>query len=252
MDDESIYGLIPLQPNPPAKTERYKSVFHEAVRDEVKLNKALSKTMGAAKVPLSDTKNFLKKKQSEPQEKKKFVRPNVDQKKPPVPKRDENPVMGIKSNKNFLQTNAVDTIMSVAKKPEPRYVDTSGGTINNLNSSGLVPTYTKKEDYGSVPKYLVKRKAMNQENQEAFQNYLKEQRDRGALCKIGDEERQVILNGLKKNWSELHLQYQGLSVVTDTAPKKARKERMEAEMKQLEKYIDTIEKHRVIYVTDNF
>ena len=31
-----------------------------------------------------------------------------------------------------------------------------------------------------------------------------------------------MLDGLKKNWEELHLQYQGLSVVTDTAPKKAR------------------------------
>ena len=31
-----------------------------------------------------------------------------------------------------------------------------------------------------------------------------------------------------------------------------RKERMEAEMKQLEKDIETIEKHKVIYVTDNF
>ena len=34
--------------------------------------------------------------------------------------------------------------------------------------------------------------------------------------------RQKTLDGLKKNWEELHLQYQGLSVVTDTAPKKAR------------------------------
>ena len=34
--------------------------------------------------------------------------------------------------------------------------------------------------------------------------------------------RLVTLDGLKKNWEELHLQYQGLSVVTDTAPKKAR------------------------------
>ena len=64
--------------------------------------------------------------------------------------------------------------------------------------------------------------------------------------------RQGILDGLKKNWEELHHQYQGLSVVTDTAPKKARKERMEAEMKQLERDIETIEKHKVIYIANNF
>lgn len=64
--------------------------------------------------------------------------------------------------------------------------------------------------------------------------------------------RQDILDGLKKNWEELHHQYQGLSVVTDTAPKKARKERMEAEMKQLERDIETIEKHKVIYIANPF
>jgi len=61
----------------------------------------------------------------------------------------------------------------------------------------------------------------------------------GALVKITNEERFVIylviilkllvflcrdeiLAGLKKNWEQLHHQYQGLSVVTDTVPKKAR------------------------------
>ena len=60
--------------------------------------------------------------------------------------------------------------------------------------------------------------------------------------------REELLAGLKKNWETLHHQYQGLSVVTDTAPKKARKERMEAEMKQLERDIELIERHRVIFV----
>ena len=64
------------------------------------------------------------------------------------------------------------------------------------------------------------------------------------------EARQKTYNilGLKKNWEELHHQYQGLSVVTDTAPKKNRKERMEAEMKQLERDIEMIEKHDAIFI----
>ena len=57
-----------------------------------------------------------------------------------------------------------------------------------------------------------------------------------------------MIDGLKKNWEELHHQYQGLSVVTDTTPKKNRKERMEAELKQLEMDIDLLEKHTVIYI----
>lgn len=60
--------------------------------------------------------------------------------------------------------------------------------------------------------------------------------------------RQSIIDGLKTNWEELHHQYQGLSVVTDTAPKKARKESLEAQMKQLERDIETMEKHKVIYI----
>jgi len=62
--------------------------------------------------------------------------------------------------------------------------------------------------------------------------------------------RNNIISGLKANWEEIHHQYQGLSVVTDTAPKKNRKERMEAEMNQLEKDIDLLEKHSNIYIAN--
>ena len=56
---------------------------------------------------------------------------------------------------------------------------------------------------------------------------------------------------MKTNWEEIHHQYQGLSVVTDTAPKKNRKERMEAEMDQLEKDIELLEKHTKIYISSD-
>lgn len=61
--------------------------------------------------------------------------------------------------------------------------------------------------------------------------------------------REALLAGLKANWEDLHHQYQGLSVITDTAPKKARKERMEAEMKQLEKDIELLERHHRLYIS---
>lgn len=78
--------------------------------------------------------------------------------------------------------------------------------------------------------------------------YVQESFERGQMKKIEGEERQAIMDGLKKNWDDLHKEYQGLSVVTDTVAKKARKEKMEAEMKQLEKDIEVIERHPVIYV----
>ena len=73
---------------------------------------------------------------------------------------------------------------------------------------------------------------------------------RGAMKQLTTEERNDILNGLKQNWEQIHHEYQGLSVVTDTAPKKNRKERMEAAMKQLERDIEMLERHRVIYVAN--
>ncbi len=68
---------------------------------------------------------------------------------------------------------------------------------------------------------------------------------------VAQRERDELLAGLKKNWEDLHHQFQGLSVITDTVMKKARKEKLEAEMKQLETDIDLIEKHKVIYITND-
>lgn len=252
--EENIYNLLPSVLEPEAKNPRYRSVFHDAVKEESKSHKTSSKTMGPAKVSLNDTDGFMKKRSKEPQlpQPTKFERPNPEARRPPVPKKDEKPVMGLVSNKNFIHTNAVENIMSVAKKPTPKYVDKPSGTTNNLEDSGLVPRYIKKDNYGTVPKYLEKRKQAMTEQQQAYDDYIQQRFEKGALNQITPDERQAMLEGLKKNWEELHLQYQGLSVVTDTAPKKARKERMEAEMKQLEKDIETIEKHKIIYVTDNF
>jgi ribosome recycling factor len=86
--------------------------------------------------------------------------------------------------------------------------------------------------------------------QEEYDAYIAEHFRRGAMRHLTADERQAILQGLKKNWEEIHEQYQGISVVTDTAPKKNRKERMEAEMKQLERDIETVERHSVIYIAN--
>ena len=81
--------------------------------------------------------------------------------------------------------------------------------------------------------------------------YIQESFEKGQMKKIEGEERQEILDGLKQNWEELHREYQGLSVITDTPAKKARKEKMEANMKQLEKDIEIMERHSIIYVENS-
>ena len=58
------------------------------------------------------------------------------------------------------------------------------------------------------------------------------------------------LQGLKKNWEEVHKEFQSLSVFIDSIPKKIRKQKLEEEMKQLEHDIGVLEKHKVIYIAN--
>ena len=64
-----------------------------------------------------------------------------ERRKPPVPLRTDHPVMGIQSEKNFINTNAADVI----KKPKPIYVDKRTGDKHDLETSGLVPKYINKK-----------------------------------------------------------------------------------------------------------
>lgn len=251
--EESIYNLIAKTPKKPPKAERHVSKFHSTVKDEQKQKKKESKTMGPAKVPLNEPEKFLKKRSKLQQlpEKKGFKYPDEEKRRAAVPNHTEKPVMGFKSDKNFISTNAIDNIMSVPKKPAANYADTRNGTIHTLEPSGLTPKYLKKKEYGKTPTYLVKRKEEVQRAQEQYEHYVQESLKRGAMKSLNESERQNIISGLKANWEEIHHQYQGLSVVTDTAPKKNRKERMEAEMDQLEKDIDLLEKHPKIYIANS-
>ena len=57
-----------------------------------------------------------------------FKYPDSDSCKPAVPSHSDKPQMGSKTTKNFITTNAVNNIMSVPRKPAPKYVDTVMGT----------------------------------------------------------------------------------------------------------------------------
>lgn len=66
--------------------------------------------------------------------------------KPPVPDPvKDRPLLGLKTNKNFISQNAVDTIMAVPKNPEKNLVDTRKGDKFPLDPSGLAPVYVKKK-----------------------------------------------------------------------------------------------------------
>nr|XP_015207455.1 PREDICTED: enkurin isoform X1 [Lepisosteus oculatus] len=257
---ESIYNLLPREEVDIQKPPRYTSKFRERVKKDAQKDKAANRTMGPAKVEVPSPENYLLKHSKEPRlpdkgdvldfAEKPFTHKDDERKKPRVPAKTDHPVMGIQTKKNFITANAIENIMAVPKKPQPTYVDTRRGDKQPLETSGLVPKFVKKKDYGHTPEYLLQRKEEVRRAQEEYDEYVKERLRQGAMKQLSEEERETVLQGLKQNWEVLHRQYQGLSVVTDTTPKKNRKERLELQMKQLEGNIELVEKHKTIYIAN--
>ncbi|XP_068160417.1 enkurin isoform X1 [Antennarius striatus] len=271
---ESVYNLLPRDEVQTQKPSRYMSKFRPVVLIEEKSVKDAMRTMGPAEVPIPSPDKYLKKHSKEPKspDKSQCSREahSCTMRKPPVPTRADIPPMGIRTQRNFLKT-----VTAVQVKPKPISVDTRKGHKQVLENSGLVPKYIKKkvfssadrdrfiksnvnttsavsspnvQDYGEVPEYLQQRNEDEQRAQEEYDNYVKDQREQGAMKYLSDEERHAILEGLKKNWDQLHREYQGLSFVIDTMSKKSHKQRLEAAMKQLENDIQIFEKFKTIYV----
>ena len=66
--------------------------------------------------------------------------------------------MAKKTTRNFLTTNAIESITAIPKKPIPKYVDSPQGASHKLEGSGLVPEFIHKKEYGRSPEYLEKRR----------------------------------------------------------------------------------------------
>ncbi|XP_053268624.1 enkurin isoform X2 [Pleuronectes platessa] len=245
---ESVYNCLPKTEVLTQKPSRYMSKFRQTVILEEKANKETMRTMGPAKVEVASPDQYTKKHLKEPKLAKSeyfYQRHSCTVKKPPVPARTDNPPLGIHTKRDFIKTTTL-----VPMKPQPTCVD-SKGHKQRLENSGLVPKYLKKKDYGEVPEYLIQRNEEKQRDQEDYENFVKDQKEQGAIKLMSDMERQALLADLKKNWDKLHHEYQGLSLVTDTLSKKAHKEKLEAAMKQLEEDIDLFEKFKTIYLPNH-
>ena len=53
--------------------------------------------------------------------------------------------MGTRTEKNFIQSNALDVVMTVPKKAERKLVDDRFGDKFSLDPSGLTPKYLLKK-----------------------------------------------------------------------------------------------------------
>ena len=134
---------------------------------------------------------------------------------------------------------------------DPRFVDSPYGNSQSLTQSGMAPVHRSSKSFGRVPSYLKRYWAEQREEERRWEEERRREEARLEAMRLSDEERAGILEGLRANWSELHHAYQRLSLLTDTLPKKLRREQAEAQLDELERLIALVEKHTVILVSDD-
>jgi hypothetical protein len=153
--------------------------------------------------------------------------------KPDVPKTSDVPVMNLVTSKNFVVANAVETILAAPKKTQQG-----------------VKEYLSKDDYGKVPKYLQHIK----QDIEAEYEYIRqlEEQEREAqnsqVRGLGEDERCSLIAGLKAKWESVNTEYQASTHLTklDTIGKIKRKEKYEAELSQIEKDIEKLNRKNIM------
>lgn len=116
----------------------------------------------------------------------------MDVRKPAVPKLDEKPIMGLKSDKNFVHANAVDVILMQSKK--------------RIKES---ENFLSKKDFGKLPNYILKKKQQVQDEYNRLREIEQQnEADEAALKKkLSDDELNALREGLKKKLLMLKQSY---------------------------------------------
>jgi hypothetical protein len=197
-------------------------------------------TMGAARVARSAPSDFLRKSTGTmslpPPGNFKYA---DEAKKPSVPRSSDQPVHGLTTSKNFITSNAIENILA-----EPPKLKEYGSD-----------QFLYKKEFGAVPTYLRRMKARHGAMMESLQQQEMEriQKEQDRVKLLSADERGHIVRQLKAKWDSVNEQYQKSSTLDlkklDTMGKVRRKEQYEAELQQLESYIDRLASKRHVFVT---
>jgi len=265
---ESIYNLIPQDTTPQFTSIKHTSKYNATVKSELNASKEGGALFGPKGGVKPSTKKFLKKGDggtirmtaaASPVRKGSYqptvLAPAVTSRTPKsvhnyVPRHTEKATLAPRSSKAFVKTNRLEAVGTTARRVPSAYMDKVSGTGGRFlkGESGLKPKYSKTASYGKTPKYLTQRKAELEATREAESEAARSTSSNNGLHQITPDEREAILDGLRANWESLHRDYQGLSMFTDTIPKKTQRNTMEAQLNQLEADINKLERHKVIYV----
>ena len=141
--------------------------------------------------------------------------------------------MGLKSSKNFIVSNATQAII---QEPKRLKEETS---------------FLEKETYGKVPEYLQKVQEDVQREKSIIAKCINEQSTEGGAEEteyemMGVDERQQLINSLKKKWDEVNSLYQKICHTSLGDVK--RKEAQEKELQQLEDDIQKLSRPGPLYI----
>jgi len=259
---ESIFNLVPVEAEVYNKPSMYRSTHHPkaelagstiGIQGTTQLpgaGKALKKSFsnfGPQTSARPDPGIFLKSGQRSLATTRAPLDPTqgpflygAEGRKPTVPRREEKPVYGLKSNKNFITTNAVEAILQVPQR-----------------STEVEADYLAKADFGKVPEYLGQVKEEIRRENEMIDAYVAEMAGGGqgadegpAMDRMSDEERVQLLKSLKAKWDSVNAKYQKMChmVKLDTVGKVKRKESMEKELDTLEADIKRLAQRGEVYV----
>ncbi|GET88853.1 hypothetical protein, conserved [Leishmania tarentolae] len=156
--------------------------------------------------------------------------------KPDVPLRNEHPVMGLRTEKNFVVANAVENTMAVPTKVIP----------------AAQPRATDREDFGKVPKYIKEIK----EDINVRKQMLKDNETAGRVAQelwseISPSELAQLIDGLQRRWEALNKDYQkkGFGKL-ETPSQRAHQELVEKQLVAVEFAMQKLRRHHVFVFDD--
>ena len=252
---ESIYNLLPKEQKLEKKEKMYKSKWEGPVQSYPgstfgctgsthligagKLSRKDNSSFGPQKNVKELTSTYYKTKEEASKNTHSHIK--YESRLPPVPTKQDEPIYGLKTNKNFVTTNAVEAILAAPKRKPAE------------------PNYLEKEDYGKVPGYLKVVKEEVEMEKELIKQYVQQQLGTNTsmyssggystgpeddLEELPESECTGLIRALKFKWGQVNHEYQKLThmVNLDTIGKKRRKETLEQELKSLEANILKLEK----------
>ncbi|EFC43675.1 predicted protein [Naegleria gruberi] len=165
----------------------------------------------------------------------------ANEKKPPIPKKEEfNEPVTHRDSKNYIVQNATKDLKSIAKKGEAK-----------VASKAVKEDFEKPEDFGRVPQYIKDRKAIKHEKEQKE----KEEQKKKDECPPGmrlvsEEDRLETLTELEKSKREVQGAINKLPMLCDTQFLQQKKNNMERKLQEIDEAIKIFSRKKV-YIADD-